>query len=351
MELILANPTEDQAEGLRRLLAQDSPHIITVVSGSVGAGKTSTVINLAAALARNGKDVLVIDENAGATNLAGTLGLSAHRDLLDVIRRDKTLDEVIISGPDGIRLLPAGRGMPVLGKLGLPDQTHLINCFDGFSQPMDVLLIDAAPGRISRMLSLALSSHEIVVVVSPEPASITAAYALIKHISGDHGIQRFSVLLNRTVIETEAQMIFDNMAGVASRYLAVSLDFMGFIPPDDKLRQSNRRGHSVIEAFPAAISATAFRRAAEALTHGPRCEGEGNESNEKGLGGFMQCLMQGSQSQRQHASNNGGNQDGSIKQSASNHPVKQGDRSSPVRQINRNNIAAKGPKGPVVRHV
>ena len=87
MELILANPTEDQAEGLRRLLAQDSLHIITVVSGSVGAGKTSTVINLAAALAHNGKDVLVIDENAGANNLAGTLGLSAHRDLLDVIRR------------------------------------------------------------------------------------------------------------------------------------------------------------------------------------------------------------------------------------------------------------------------
>lgn len=351
----LANPTEDQAEGLRRLLAQDSPHIITVASGSMGTGKTSTVINLAAALARGGKDVLIIDENAGATNLAGTLGLSAHRDLLDVIRRDKALDEVIISGPDGIRLLPAGRGTPVLGKLGSHDQTHLIDCFGDFAQPTDVVLIDAAPGRASRMLSLTLSDHEIVVVVSPEPASITAAYALIKHISGDCGVQRFRVLVNRVGIEAEAQLIFDNMAGVAHRYLAVSLDFMGFIPPDDKLRQSNRRGRSVIEMFPDAISAAAFRHAAESLDHWPLSEDVSNESNEsksKGLGGFMQCLIQSSQNQRQRAGNNGG-QSGSIRQGASNSksPARHDDHSSPIRQINRNDTVGKNPKGPMVRHV
>lgn len=352
----MANPTEDQAEGLRRLLAQDSPHIITVASGSMGAGKTSAVINLAIALARRGKDVLVIDENAGANNLAGTLGLSAHRDLLDVIRRDKALDEVIISGPDGIRLLPAGRGMPVLGKLGSHDQTHLIDCFGDFDQPTEVVLIDAAPGRASRMLSLNFSDHEIVVVVSPEPASITAAYALIKHISGDCGVRRFRVLVNRVGIEAEAQLIFDNMAGVALRYLAVSLDFMGFIPPDDKLRQSNRRGRSVIEVFPDAISAAAFRHAAESLNHWSRSEDESNESNEsksKGLGSFMQCLMQSSQNQRQRATNNGGNHGGSIRQSASNsnHSAKHGNHSSPIRQTNRNDTVAKNPKGPMVRHV
>ncbi len=353
----MANPTEDQAEGLRRLLVQDSPHIITVASGSMGAGKTSTVINLAVALARNGKDVLVIDENAGANNLTGTLGLAAHRDLLDVIRRDKTLDEVIISGPEGFRLLPAGRGMQMLGKLGSHDQTYLIDCFGGFAQPTDVVLIDVAPGQISPLLSLTLSSHEIVVVVSPEPSSITAAYALIKHISGENDMQRFRILVNKVSVEAEAQVIFDNMAGVASRYLAVSLDFMGFIPPDDKLRQSNRRGRSVIELFPAAVSATAFRRAVESLTCWSHCEGEDDESKSKSksksreLGGFMQCLIQGSQSQRQRASNDGGNQSGLVRQSIRNNPIRQGDHSDPIGQTNRKNIAAKGSKGPVVRRV
>lgn len=349
----MANPIEDQAEGLRRLLAQDSPHIITVMSGSMDAGKTSTVINLAAALARNGKQVLVIDENAGATNLAATLGLNAHRDLLDVIRRDKALDEVIISGPDGIRLLPAGRGMPVLRKLGLQDQTHLINCFNSFTEPLDVVLIDAAPGRASQMLSVSSSSHEIVVVVSPEPASITAAYALIKHISGDRGIQRFRVLVNRAVIETEAQVIFDNMAEVASRYLAVSLDFMGFIPTDDKLRQSNRRGRSVIEVFPTAISAESFCRAAETLSlaRGPRSAGESNENNGQGLGGLLQCLMQGSQSQKQSVGNHAGNLGDSGSRGTQSIPIGLSNCNSPVKKINPTNRAAKGSKGPVVRHV
>lgn len=288
----MAKPIEDQAEGLRRLLVQDSLRIVTVISGSPGGGKTTTVINLAVALAQNGRDVLVIDENAGANNLSGTLGLNAHRDLLDVMRRDKTLDEVIIPGPQGFRLLSAGRGMRALEKLNPGDQAHLIDCFGRLAQPVNVVLVDAAPGRASRLLSLNFPSHEVVVVVSPEPASITAAYALIKHISGEHGQQRFHILVNKVAAETEARMIFDNMERVANRYLAVSLDFMGFVPPDDKLRQSIRLGRPVIESFPASVSVSAFCRVAESLTRWPCHEGEyGNEG--RGLKGFMQCLTQG----------------------------------------------------------
>jgi len=301
----LANPIQDQAEGLRRLLVQDSLRIVTVTSGSAGGGKTTTVINLAAALARSGKDVLVIDENESANNLGGTLGLRAHRDLLDVMRRDKTLDEVILPCREGFRLLPAGRGLRVLGKLSPHDQAHLIDCFGRFAQPVDVVLVDAAPSWASRLLPFNFSGHEIVVIVSPEPASITAAYALIKHISGEHGKQRFRVLVNKASAETEARVIFDNMARVANRHLTVSLDFMGFVPPDDKLRKSIHLGRSVIESFPAAASAAGFRRVAESLTCWPCQEGERAESTGagKGLKGFMQCLMQGSKSNQSSLSN------------------------------------------------
>jgi flagellar biosynthesis protein FlhG len=287
----------DQAEGLRRLLVQDSLRIIAVTSGITGAGKTATVINLAAALSRSGKDVLIIDENAGANNLGGTLGLNAHRDLLDVVRRDKTLDEVIIAGPEGIRLLPAGRGLRVLGKLSPDDQAHLIESFRDFARPMDVVLVDATPVRGSQLLSLTASSPEIVVVVSSQPTSITAAYSLIKNISGDHGTQQFRVLVNQVGTEAEAQMIFDNMAKAATRYLEVSLDFVGFVPTDDKLRQSIRSGRPVIQAFPAAASAAAFRRAAESLTRLPCRENE-DKSQGKGLEGLMQRMVQGGRSTR-----------------------------------------------------
>lgn len=294
MEFALANPVQDQAEGLRRLLVGDFPRIVTVASGSAGVGKTTSVINLAAALARGGKHVLVIDENADANNLGGTLGLRSHRDLLDVMRRHKTLDEVIILAPAGFRLLSAGRGMRVLGKLDSHDQAHLIDSFARFSQPVDVVLVDAAPSRASRLLPLNCSSHEVVAVVSPEPASITAAYALIKHISSEHGKRQFRILVNKVRTETEARIIFDNMASAANRYLTVSLDFMGFVPPDDKLRQSVRLGRPVIESFPAAASARAFGHMTEPLSRRPYREGE-NNSEGGGLKGFMQCLIQGGQ--------------------------------------------------------
>jgi flagellar biosynthesis protein FlhG len=284
----LANLIQDQAEGLRRLVQDNNLHVATVISGSAGTGKTIAVINLATALVRSGKKVLIIDENAGASNLGGTLGLSAHRDLLDVIRRDMTLDKVLIQHPDGFSILPAGRGMRVLDKINADDQSHLVESFASVAPPMDVVLVDAAPGRASRLLSLAFPCHEIVVLVSSQAASITTAYALIKHMSANSansGNQRFRVLVNKVGDETEARKIFDNMARAASRYLSVSLDFIGFIPPDDKLRQSIRRGRAVMDLFPASASAIAFGRAAESLV-----DWTGGGDSGGGMRGFMQSL-------------------------------------------------------------
>lgn len=288
----MAEPIHDQAEGLRRLLVQDFLRVITVTSGSTGAGGTTAVINLAAAMAGNGKNVLVIDENAGANNVSATLSISAHRDLLDVIRRDKTLDEVIISRSEGLFILPAGRGMRVLEKLSAGDRAHLIGSFARLAQPVDVVLIDAAPGHSSRLLPLTFSTHEILVIVSPEPASITAAYALIKHISSHYREKRhLHVLVNKARNETEAGMIFGNMAGVASRYLGVTLEFMGFVPQDGKLCL----GPPVNGVFAGSASATAFRHAAESLTHRPCQDGE-TKGEGRGLERFMQWLLQSNQS-------------------------------------------------------
>jgi len=292
----LTEAIHDQAEGLRRLLVQDSARIVTIASGSAGAGKTTTVINLAAFLVRSGKNVLVIDENVGANNICATLGLSAHRDLLDVIRRDKGLDQVLLSATEGFQILPAGRGMRVLDKLSAGDQAHLIGCFAHIAQPMDVVLIDTVPGRSSRLLPLNFAGHELVIIVPPEPTSITSAYSVIKHVNSHHPDKRHvHILINKTAVEAEARMIFENMASAATRYLGVSLDFMGFIPLDGKLCM----GQAVAEAFPAAASAAAFRRAAESLTEWPCQEGESRR-----LERFIQRLLQsnhGSQGDRASA--------------------------------------------------
>ena len=289
----MPEPIHDQAEGLRRLLVQNFLSVLTITSGGTGTGKTTTVISLAAALARSGRHVLVIDENVGANNVSATLGINAHRDFLDVIRRDKTLDEVIIPRPEGFFILPAGRGMRVLEKLSADDQAHVISCFAQLAQPIDVILIDAAPGWSSQMLTLALSTHEIVVVVSPDPASITAAYALIKHTCGHHqDKQHFHVVVNKAGTEAQARMIFDNMADVARRHLAVSLDFMGFVPHDGKLCLGRR----VTGATPVTAADAAFRGIAESLTDWPCPDDE-----ERGVEHFMQCLLLSSQNSSSNA--------------------------------------------------
>ena len=289
----MAEQIHDQADGLRRLLMPDFVRVITVTSGSAAAGKTTAVISLAAALAHAGKKVLVIDENVGAGNVCATLGLNAHRDLLDVIRRDKTLDEVIVAGRDGIRVLPAGRGMMVLEKLSADDKAHLTSSFANIDGPVDVILIDSAPGRDSRSLPLALSSHEIVLVVSPDPGSITAAYALMKHISGHHESKRhYHILFNKTAREGDARKIFDNMESVAKRYLAVTLQLLGFLPYDAK----HCLGRGLAEAHPDTHSGSVFRVAAESLVNWPCQEGEG-----PGLERFMQSLLQGNQNGRRNA--------------------------------------------------
>ena len=270
----------------------DFVRVITVTSGSAAAGKTTAVISLAAALAHAGKKVLIIDENVGAGNVCATLGLNAHRDLLDVIRRDKTLDEVIVAGRDGIRVLPAGRGMMVLEKLSADDKAHLTSSFANIDGPVDVILIDSAPGRDSRSLPLAHSSHEIVVVVSPDPASITAAYALMKHISGHHESKRhYHILFNKTAREGDARKIFDNMESVAKRYLAVTLQLLGFLPYDAK----HCLGRGLAEAHPDTHSGSVFRVAAEALVNWPCQDGEG-----PGLERFMQSLLQGNHNGRRN---------------------------------------------------
>ena len=260
---------QDQAEGLRRLLAQDIVRIVTVTSGRRGVGKTSVVVNLAVALARRGKYVLVIDEHEGASSAAGMLGLTPHRELLHVIKRECNLEDILLRGPEGVEIVPAARGVKALAKLDAAGQEWIVRAFGQLPHPVDVVLVDAIPGPRSETLSLSLASQEVVLTVSPDPTSITDAYALIKVLNQEYAKHHFRVLVAKAKSAEEAQAVFDNMAKTASRFLDISLDFMGFVPFDEKLRQAGRLFRPVVDAFPSAISANAFRMLAEVVEQWP----------------------------------------------------------------------------------
>ena len=285
----MAEVLQDQAEGLRRLLARDSVRVVTLTSGRTGVGKTSVVVNLAVALAKRGRNVLVLDEQQGEGGTESLLGLSARYDLMHVIRREKTLDEVMLHGPEGVSIVSAGKGLRALAGLGQEDQDWLVQSFRQLSKSVDVVLVDAVAGIASNVLPLPLASQEIVIVVSQHPSSITDAYALIKVLNQNFAIRRFHILASKVQSAAEAQGLFRNMAEVAERFLDVSLNLMGHVPSDEKLKQSARISRPVVEAFPAATSAKAIRNLAEAMEQWPYPAGEGGC-----LESFMQRLIQSS---------------------------------------------------------
>jgi len=285
----VAEIVHDQAEGLRRMLGGGGVRAVTVASGRAGVGKTSVLINLAVALARRGKYVMIIDERANAGNVAGQLGLAPRYDLMHVIKHQKRLEDVTLQGPHGIVIVPAAEGAKALSEIDSAGQECLVQAFSGLAQRVDVVLVDAASGGAANALSMSLASQEVVVVVTTQPASITDAYALIKTLNQEFARRQFRIVVSKAASHTEALAIYNNMAQAAGRFLDVSLDFMGYIPLDEKLRQAIRIGRPVVDAFPLADSSRNFRQLAEVVEQWPCSANDGGH-----LEGFMQRLIQNS---------------------------------------------------------
>ena len=181
-------------------------------------GKTSVIVNLASALAQNGQRVLLIDENPCHNNICTSFGIKARFDLLHVIHRDKSLDQVILRGPDNISILSAMRGIQALSKLDPLEQNWLIKSFSELADTVDIVLIDTAMTGTTHVLPLSLASEQILIVISGSAASLTGAYALIKIMSQEYSRQHFLILVNKVDSETESLAIYQNLFKVVRRF-------------------------------------------------------------------------------------------------------------------------------------
>ena len=276
----------DQAAGLRRLLARSSARVVTVVGARDGLGATSIVVNLAAVLGSSGKDVLVLDENLSHDNVANTLALKVRHDLLNVARGETTWQDVVLRGSQGVRVLPVARAIQSLSKLDETQRERLLESLSAAAKDMDVVLVDAA--RAGHSVCASLSGDEpLLLVLNATSSGITESYTLLKQMAMHNGRQAFDIVVNKVDSEREALAIFDNMAGVARRHLQVHLEYLGHIPVDEKLKRATQLGRPVTEAFPAAPSSYAIREVAQGLLRAPVATGEGHDV----LGSVMQRLM------------------------------------------------------------
>lgn len=281
----MADAYSDQASGLRRLFGAVPVQICTFVAGGEGVGKTLCVANLAATFARQGREVLVFDENVKG-NVAAYYGAQAGHDLYHVIARQCRLADILVEPVPGVRILPAASAVMKLGKLKMAEQETLLSALVSMERKPDIILVDASTEHPLGFSPLGLATQETVVVVTPDRAAITAAYALIKKVSLGYSRRNFRILFNKGKQPAEAHSVFGNLAAVASQKGVARLDYAGQIPLDECLAHAGRLARTVHAVYPESPAAAAFRLLAADMMHWPPSSVE-----TEGIEHFVQQLL------------------------------------------------------------
>jgi flagellar biosynthesis protein FlhG len=262
----------DQASRLRDLAKGQAPEptlfncrVVAITSGKGGVGKTNVVAGLAVTLARLGQRVIVLDADFGLANLDILLGLSPKYTLEHVLRGERVLEEILVEGPEGIRILPASSGIQELTRLDTSSELRLVQGLQRVSATADWLLIDTAAGIHDSVVKLLMAAQEVILVTTPEPTSLVDAYAMVKVVHLRDPKKAFWLLVNNGQGPEEAEETIAQLQAATERFLGRTLNVLGMVPTDPFLLQAVRQQRCVVDVFPRSPSAKAFNQMARVL--------------------------------------------------------------------------------------
>ena len=235
------------------------PKIVAVTSGKGGVGKTNVVANLSVCLSELGKKVVVLDADFGLANLDVLLGLTPRYHLGHVLYGNKTLTEIMVQGPKGIRIIPASSGLQRMSELTAAQRNHLVESFANLDCDTDYFFIDTAAGISRNVIHFLLSAQEVIVVSAPEPTAIVDAYAVIKIILAEDPKKHIQVLINSVDQSDDAHEVFCQINSVVKRFLNREIDYLGHIERDAHVPQAVRSQTLVTHRFPNAPASRCFR--------------------------------------------------------------------------------------------
>lgn len=263
--------TGNQARTLKNIVSNGmkspSLRVLAVSSGKGGVGKTNIVANLAYALAKQNKRVLVVDADLGLNNIDILLGLTPKFNIGHVLCGEKNVEEIIIKGPADIQLLPAGDGLQELTQLDGEKKVIFMEELDRVSSGYDFLLFDTGAGISTNVTYFCSAAHEILLVATTEPTSLTDVYALIKILHTKHAQNDFRMIINSVESEKEAQLIYRNLIAVTDRFLPnVSVGYLGYILSDPNVSKAVRQQKAFMELYPHTKVSQCINRLAQKLS-------------------------------------------------------------------------------------
>jgi flagellar biosynthesis protein FlhG len=240
---------------------------IAVASGKGGVGKTNITANLAISLCRLNKNVLVLDADLGLSNIDVVLNLATKYNISHLFSGEKNLKDLIVDGPQGIKVLPASSGIQEMTTLDEFQRLRLIEEFEAYDEKVDYLLIDTSSGISSNVAFFCMAAQEIIIVTSAEPTALTDAYALIKVLFTKYQEKNFKVLVNNVKDEKEARDVFKRLSTAAEKFLSISLDYVGYVPHDNSVPKAVRQQKALIDIYPGSEASKSLMKISEKINN------------------------------------------------------------------------------------
>jgi flagellar biosynthesis protein FlhG len=274
---------DDQAARLRRIVSElraggrDGGRItdslvptrsIAVTSGKGGVGKTNLTTNLALALAQRKYRVLVLDADLGLANVDIAMGLIPKYNLVHVVKGEKTLEDVIVTGPLGVSIIASGSGIFELANLDDRRRIRLLESLATLKSRFDWLLIDTSAGLGRNVLGFVLAADEVLVVTTPEPTALADAYSMIKVIFQRNPSAQVRLVVNMARDEVEAREVADKVTVLAHRFLGAVVRPLGYVLKDAHVGEAVREQNPLVMLYPNAPAARCFHNLAQQLTNG-----------------------------------------------------------------------------------
>lgn len=270
----------DQATQLRNIIKRNQQRpvarVITVTSGKGGVGKTSISVNLALALQALGKRVVMLDADFGLANIEIMFGIRPKYSMADLIYGGKTIEEIITQGPNGIGFLSGGSGIQELINLSREQLITFTKALFGLDELADIIIVDTGAGISDVVMEFIAASSEVLLVVTPEPTSITDSYALLKTLNKREGFYLnqipINMISNRVENLSEGKDLYGKLRVVVEEFLDINFDFLGAIPQDQYLSKAVFQQNPVAIAYPNAPSAQAINELALMIKNNEKIE-------------------------------------------------------------------------------